>query len=123
MACWDNISSVQMILVLDKAEAIHQLYFRNLASSMGIEVVFDLLLCGISRKIPNVKAGQGYVGHLGGQPSRQINLRKLSNKVYFQTAALEQASWSGQTRVRYLMPLQGLHRVDQDWLKQRKNEG
>lgn len=39
-----NIAGVHGILVLDEAEAVHQLDFRDLTRPMGTEVFLDILL-------------------------------------------------------------------------------
>jgi hypothetical protein len=39
-----NIARVHGVFVLDEAEAVHQLDFRNLTRPMSTEVFFDVLL-------------------------------------------------------------------------------
>lgn len=39
-----NITGIHGILILDEAEAIHQLDLGDLSRPMGVEVFFDILL-------------------------------------------------------------------------------
>jgi hypothetical protein len=41
---WNHISRIHGILIFEKAEAIHKFDFCNLASSMALEMLFDVLL-------------------------------------------------------------------------------
>lgn len=43
---WNNITRVHRILVLNEAEATHELDLSDLASAMAVKVLFDVLLGG-----------------------------------------------------------------------------
>lgn len=42
MGTWDDITRIHGVLVLDEAEAIHELDLGNLAGAMGVEVVLNI---------------------------------------------------------------------------------
>ena len=41
---WDHIARIHGIFILQKAEAVHEFDLGDLASSMALEVLFDVLL-------------------------------------------------------------------------------
>jgi hypothetical protein len=49
MEGWNDIARVHGIFVLDEAEAVHEFDFCNLAGAMGLEMSFNIGLCGIAR--------------------------------------------------------------------------
>jgi len=57
MECWHNISRIHRIFIFDETKPIHELNLCDFASSMCAEVVFNILLGSITRKIAQVKAG------------------------------------------------------------------
>lgn len=71
MKGWDNIAGVHCVLVLDEAEAIHQLYFGNLSGTVGRKVSLDIGLGSMSREVPQVQPGGRNLSH-GGQPRVRV---------------------------------------------------
>lgn len=53
----NDIARIHGVLVLDEAEAIHELDLGNLTGSVGLEVGFDVCLGGIAREVAQVQAG------------------------------------------------------------------
>ena len=53
----NDVARVHRVLVLDEAEAIHELDLGDLASAMGREMGLDIGLGGIAGKIPQIEAG------------------------------------------------------------------
>lgn len=45
---WNNIASIHSILILNEAEAVHELNLCDLASSMSLEVSLNICLGGIA---------------------------------------------------------------------------
>ena len=43
---WNDIARVHGIFVLDEAETVHEFNFCNLAGAMGLEMSFNIGLCG-----------------------------------------------------------------------------
>jgi hypothetical protein len=62
----NDVTSVHGVLVLNEAEAIHELDLSNLASAMGLEVALDVCLGGIAGEVTQVKARRRYLGHDSG---------------------------------------------------------
>ena len=59
----DDVAGIHGVLVLDEAEAVHELDLGDLASAMGLEMSLNFSLGGIARKIAQVKAGSRDFGH------------------------------------------------------------
>jgi hypothetical protein len=43
---WNYVAGIHSILVLNEAEAVHELDFSDFASAMGVEMVLDILFSG-----------------------------------------------------------------------------
>lgn len=89
---WDYITSVHGVLVLDEAEAIHELNLSDLASAMGVEVVLNIGLGSCSMRSSqrarfgalNQKAG----GTVGAESDSEQAARRLlteANEVHEST--------------------------------------
>ena len=58
-----NVTRVHGVLVLDETKAVHELDLSDFTSAMGLEMGLDFCLGGIARKVAQVEAGRGYLGH------------------------------------------------------------
>lgn len=52
-----NISGIQLVIVFDEAETVHQFDLRNLTGAMAAEMFLDVAFGHIAGKIPKIKAG------------------------------------------------------------------
>jgi hypothetical protein len=66
----NNVTRVHRVLVLDEAEAVHELDLSDLASAMGLEVGLDICLGGIAGEVAQVEARTRYLGHGDGSYDR-----------------------------------------------------
>jgi len=62
----DDVTRIHGVLVLNEAEAIHELDLGDLASAMGLEVGLYFGLGGIAGKVAQIQAGGGDFCHGGG---------------------------------------------------------
>lgn len=60
---WDDVTRVHHVLVLDEAEAVHELDLGDLAGAMGAKVARDILLGGLSGQVAQIEPCRGYLGH------------------------------------------------------------
>jgi hypothetical protein len=80
----DDVAGIHGILVFDEAEAVHQLDLGDLTGAVGLEVTFDLGLCGIARQVAQVETRRRDLSHggvgaeSGGGPSleRDVSARR-----------------------------------------------
>lgn len=72
---WNHISRIHGILILEKAEAIHEFDFCNLASSMALEMLFDILL-GDWRVRDDIVSLCQYPRTQNGSPPESIDRRR-----------------------------------------------
>ena len=74
---WNDVARIHRIFVLDKAEAIHELDFGNLARAMGVEVVLNIGLGSckytVQLAMPEVQASLCQASRLRVHPSRAAN--------------------------------------------------
>jgi hypothetical protein len=75
MLTGNDVTRVHCVLVLDEAEAIHELDLGDLAGAMGREMGLDFSLGGVARKVAQVKAGRRDFRHrevVGGEALRNL---------------------------------------------------
>jgi hypothetical protein len=61
----DDVTRVHGVLVLDEAEAVHELDLGDFAGAMRLEMRLDFGLGGIAGEVAQVQAGRGDLGHGG----------------------------------------------------------
>ena len=52
-----HIARIHGVLVLDEAEAIHELDLRNFAGAMGVEVILNIGLCSYIHMVQSAMPG------------------------------------------------------------------
>lgn len=99
----NDIACIHCILVLDEAEAIHELDLGDFASAMGLEMGLDIGLGGIAGEVAQIKAGRRNLGHTGlrGPCQRKPSLERDSERV----------KQSGGSRYRKQSGLSGMRNV------------
>jgi len=58
-----NISGIQLVVIFDKAETVHQLDLRDLAGAMAAEMFFDVAFSHVAGKVPKIEAGRRHLSH------------------------------------------------------------
>ena len=91
---WHHIARIHRILVLDKAEAIHELNLRNLAGAMAVEVVFNIGLGSCNHKVQS--ATPGIQASLRQAKQGQLRIQQIqSTEPRMSTSQEEQGKGTG----------------------------
>jgi hypothetical protein len=68
----NDITSIHCVLILNEAEAIHELDLGDLTSAMCLEVSLDVCLGGIAGEVPEIEAGGRDLSHVAGSGVESI---------------------------------------------------